>query len=522
MPLHRTLLCGGALALASSHAHAQSLPAALGRWAFDEAASPTTIATNTGTVTTPGLNLTMFNLDSVAADLRTAVDGLVRGVDGVGRALDLSSTPSQGNGFGPRANVGFAGNVAFNPTDYSALNGFTVTGWFNTADLRIDAASGAATLVRNFNTGTTRGGFQITTNTNASGDALRFTMGTGLTSPTVVDFDTTFGDTVLNQPDQWVFFAVTWDKNAPTAQLKWFVGDTDTAITATPNSTRDTPHSIANTTYSYFVLGRSGPNNGGNGFKGYLDDIRIYGSALTPTQLEAIRTDGVTPPADPASVPSPADTTTGVSLASSLTWTAGARATAHRIYLGTDSAAVAAATPASLEFKVEQATTAYAPTSLAESTTYFWRIDEVAGADITTGTVWSFTTAATPVDPYASWASGAGLTGDDALVTADPDADGRQNLLEYALGSSPSSPDSTSVGQAVSTPGGWVYRYTRPVGVAGITYTVASTTDLAAAPIVWTPTTQTVVSTASGIETVEAALPAPAPRVFARLQITQP
>ncbi len=42
-----------------------------------------------------------------------------------------------------------------------------------------------------------------------------------------------------------------------------------------------------------------------------------------------------------------------------------------------------------------------------------------------------------PASPYAAWAAAAGLTGDQALATADPDGDGSTNLLEYALRTNP-------------------------------------------------------------------------------------
>jgi hypothetical protein len=71
-----------------------------------------------------------------------------------------------------------------------------------------------------------------------------------------------------------------------------------------------------------------------------------------------------------------------------LSWTAGAAATSHDVYFGTDS------TPDSTEFKGNQTTTTFDPGTLAYSTTYYWRIDEKNSIGTTTGDVWSFTTAA--------------------------------------------------------------------------------------------------------------------------------
>ena len=59
------------------------------------------------------------------------------------------------------------------------------------------------------------------------------------------------------------------------------------------------------------------------GWKGKLDDVRVYDEALTATEIEAI-VQGT--PVVKASAPSPGDTTTGVGINDDLSWTAGASA----------------------------------------------------------------------------------------------------------------------------------------------------------------------------------------------------
>jgi hypothetical protein len=148
-----------------------------------------------------------------------------------------------------------------------------------------------------------------------------------------------------------------------------------------------------------------------------------------------------------ASNPSPANGATFVSLSADLSWTTGSGAVWHDVYFGTSQATVTAAsrlagdingsgsvgiediavlaqqwlgTPAepyadldgddevtladfavvSAEwldsadsvYKGSQSGTTYEPGTLAENTTYYWRIDEVAAGVTTTGAVWSFTT----------------------------------------------------------------------------------------------------------------------------------
>lgn len=103
------------------------------------------------------------------------------------------------------------------------------------------------------------------------------------------------------------------------------------------------------------------------------------------------------PPAAPANTPSPADTATGVAVTPTLAWTAGNRATAFRIFFGTNATTVANATTVSPEFKGEQTGTSWSPGSLSPFTTYHWRIDSLAESAVTPGTVWSFTTGAGPL-----------------------------------------------------------------------------------------------------------------------------
>jgi len=87
-----------------------------------------------------------------------------------------------------------------------------------------------------------------------------------------------------------------------------------------------------------------------------------------------------------ANNPIPANGATSVGINADLNWTAGSGATSHDVYFGTDS------TPDSGEFMGNQPGTAFDPGTLANDTTYYWRIDEVNAYGTTTGTVWSFTT----------------------------------------------------------------------------------------------------------------------------------
>lgn len=96
-----------------------------------------------------------------------------------------------------------------------------------------------------------------------------------------------------------------------------------------------------------------------------------------------------------AANPSPGPNQSDVEYDMALNWSAGSNALKHAVYLGTSSNAVAQATTASSEFKGILSTHSLAAT-LSGNTTYFWRVDEIAGANTNAGVVWTFSTATLP------------------------------------------------------------------------------------------------------------------------------
>jgi hypothetical protein len=98
-----------------------------------------------------------------------------------------------------------------------------------------------------------------------------------------------------------------------------------------------------------------------------------------------------------ASGPNPANGAVDVKPSVILSWDAGAVATSHEVYFGTDADAVKNATTASPEYKGPKALgeESYDPGKLTLNTAYYWRIDEVNSASTDSpyaGNVWSFTT----------------------------------------------------------------------------------------------------------------------------------
>jgi hypothetical protein len=155
---------------------------------------------------------------------------------------------------------------------------------------------------------------------------------------------------------------------------------TDTALTAAITGTGTTANYStdvavdANSALSIFIDLSSGASTTRKMFAGILVSL-----ASAPGQ---------------ATTPDPVDTGTGVSVSIDPSWTAGADATSHDVYFGTDFNDVNDANTLDPEFVGNQAGTTYDRTSaLDPNATCYWRIDEKNAAGTTKGAVWSFTTA---------------------------------------------------------------------------------------------------------------------------------
>ncbi|MFH1419989.1 MAG: hypothetical protein ABII12_17075, partial [Planctomycetota bacterium] len=97
-----------------------------------------------------------------------------------------------------------------------------------------------------------------------------------------------------------------------------------------------------------------------------------------------------------ATNPIPNDFADDVAIDTLLQWTKGVGAASHDVYFSTSLADVVNGAPAA--FRGNVAGTIFDPGTLAADTTYYWRIDEVAGGGSvkTEGDVWEFTTLAPP------------------------------------------------------------------------------------------------------------------------------
>jgi hypothetical protein len=86
--------------------------------------------------------------------------------------------------------------------------------------------------------------------------------------------------------------------------------------------------------------------------------------------------------------PSPADAAVNVGVDAELVWRPGREATSHKVFFGTDEAAVADGTAAAGTVTERR----YTPAALNLGTKYFWKVDEIGDAGTYEGNLWSFTT----------------------------------------------------------------------------------------------------------------------------------
>jgi hypothetical protein len=164
-----------------------------------------------------------------------------------------------------------------------------------------------------------------------------------------------------------------------------------------------------------------------------------------------------------ATNPLPANNATSIALNSTLSWTPGSNALTHAVYLGINSNFVAAAAAGSPEFQGVLTTTNFNP-SLVSGLTYFWRVDEMAGANTNFGAIWSFSTVA----PSASFSLNAGdalnatsfnaignwvTNGTSSPATAPPNSIGAYNTRAFTL-RTPTTGDATFGGASLTLSAG--------------------------------------------------------------------
>jgi hypothetical protein len=256
---HYTVAQGGTLTTVAQAAG----PAPLLRYNFDEASSGNAPVQDTGQVPAAPGTLTG------GATRTPSTPGLASA-----GALDLST---------PGSDTVNAGHVS----KLDPLTAMTVTAWIN---LRSSSSNSGKELISDVDTpGTLTSGWDLRLTTPFESHPL------GTTAVTFNVFNSSGGgqgkaSTSFTPNDRWLFIAVTFDTNR-VATL--YEGDTATAV-AQLGQSGSFAYGLAPNVSSLIIGGAgSSPTAAANTPPAWLDDVRIFGSALTPAQVDAVRQDNL-------------------------------------------------------------------------------------------------------------------------------------------------------------------------------------------------------------------------------------
>jgi hypothetical protein len=214
---------------------------------------------------------------------------------GSGRSLDLTNDD-------PNALV-----LDGDADKLDGLTKMTVSTWLNVSAYPGDAGSGVT------NSGNKRlaskqdvggGGFTFNMNSTVNdgtagandfklglfiGDAggVGFTFGT---STADVDANT------ISAQDHWVFVAATYDGTLATDNTKFYIGDANTPLSQL-GATLTLGQTPIGSGSARFGVGFTDAAASGFDFSvdGYQDDVRVYDTALSPAELDAVRLEGAVP-----------------------------------------------------------------------------------------------------------------------------------------------------------------------------------------------------------------------------------
>ena len=247
--------------------------AQLVKWSFDDNGSPNTAA-NSGTLGST-FDLRTFRSNSNVSTSQTNIQS-TNTPGGSGYGLDLTSTGAMGGA------QGAFGNIAAASTSVSALSSMTVTGWFNAAA----TPTSSAYVVRASTA--TNSGWQITF---IGAQQMRLAVGDGTASTNYNSNTTAFAGAT----NTWQFFSVSW---TAAGGATWYGGSP--TVSATAVGSNATARSMNSNSYQ-LALGRSGSGSG-TAFYGYLDDLRIYNTALGASAIEAVRAEAIPEPSSYAAL----------------------------------------------------------------------------------------------------------------------------------------------------------------------------------------------------------------------------
>lgn len=216
----------------------------------------------------------------------TALNGTLTGT-----ATWSSNTPSgTGSGVsltsdGTDANAITTGSVA--NTKIDKLTQFTLTLWVN-----LQAAPAVADRFVSILELNTAKGFDLEIQAPSSG-----TLSAGNFRPTLLvdGFGGVTASANTGADNQWLFLAVTYDGSLTSGNVKFYTGN-QAAVVAQLGATQTLNSGQVDSSTGLFQVGNTSASSSDRTASSLFDDVRIYGSVLTSSDLESIRMESVPEP----------------------------------------------------------------------------------------------------------------------------------------------------------------------------------------------------------------------------------
>ncbi|HOL31914.1 MAG TPA: Ig-like domain-containing protein [Anaerohalosphaeraceae bacterium] len=287
----------------------------------------------------------------------TAADSTINGKHGTltgGITFDNNAAAGQ-----------FAGGLTFDGTDdYINLpslnftsNTVTITAWIKPDKVQNEYAA----IFSNRDGGAANLNFKTNNQLGYHWNDANWTYNSGLSTPV----------------DQWTFVALVIEPNKAT-----FYTSNGTTLNKVIRNAVHNPESF----YGSPSIGRDDNGQSSRYFSGAMDDVRIYGIALSENEIRGVIGGGR------AESPNPFDNAADIPLLTNLRWSMGSSAVNNDIYFGTDYQTIQNADLTSRVYKGRQPENIFNPGTLKPGKTYFWRIDQITpNGTIIPGQVWRFT-----------------------------------------------------------------------------------------------------------------------------------
>lgn len=209
--------------------------------------------------------------DSLSIEPSGVIGADGSGVSGLSgdRAFDNSASDAMGG----NGTTGFSGVATNSTTSIGSLGSLTITGWF-----KADQILGGTAYLLNTEEFSIRAGTDNTTGT------LQLKVGGSNAARSTSVSSNTYYDEV----DTWVFFAVTWDGS----DVRYFDATTSVDVGLVGNSSAFSPTMGTVSTAGLNIGNVSGsvPNpSAARVFDGAMDNVRVFDSALSLSELQRIR-----------------------------------------------------------------------------------------------------------------------------------------------------------------------------------------------------------------------------------------